>query len=90
MRDLMPVDRAAELAQRVRVDLRAAATHHLGPLAGAVWSSLRSSAAELDEALLRPWRSDRGLVVVTCPEVSALPWALLPSMRAGRSPSRCP
>ncbi|GAA2485904.1 CHAT domain-containing protein [Terrabacter carboxydivorans] len=83
LRDLMPADRAAELAQRVRVDLRAAATHHLGPLAGAVWSSLRSSAAELDDALLRPWRSDRGLVVVTCPELSALPWALLPSM-AGR------
>src|SRR6476660_4808022 len=83
MRELMPADRAAELAQRVRVDLRAAATHHLGPLAGAVWSSLRSSAAELDEALLRPWRTDRGLVVVTCPELSALPWALLPSM-AGR------
>ncbi|WP_374967694.1 CHAT domain-containing protein [Terrabacter sp. BE26] len=81
LRDLMPVDRAAELAQRVRVDLRAAATHHLGPLAGAVWSSLRSSAAELDEALVRPWRSDRGLVVVTCPEVSALPWAVFPSMR---------
>jgi len=81
LRDLMPVDRAAELAQRVRVDLRAAATHHLGPLAGAVWSSLRSSAAELDDALMRPWRSDRGLVVVTCPEVSALPWAVFPSMK---------
>ena len=83
MRDLMTADRAAELAQRVRVDLRAAATHHLGPLAGAVWSSLRASAVELDDALARPWRSDRGLVVVTCPELSALPWALLPSM-AGR------
>ncbi|GAB3888414.1 CHAT domain-containing protein [Terrabacter terrigena] len=81
LRDLMPIGRAAELAQRVRVDLRAAATHHLGPLAGAVWSSLRSSAAELDDTLLRPWRSERGLVVVSCPEVSALPWALLPSMR---------
>ncbi|MGO4596984.1 CHAT domain-containing protein [Terrabacter sp. 2RAF25] len=81
LRDLMPVERAAELAQRVRVDLRAAATHHLGPLAGAVWSSLRSSAAELDDALLRPWRSDRGLVIVSCPEVSVLPWAVLPSMR---------
>ncbi|MBW8730372.1 MAG: CHAT domain-containing protein [Terrabacter sp.] len=80
LRDLMPADRAAELAQRVRVDLRAAATHHLGPLAGAVWSSLRASATELDEGLLRPWRTDRGLVVVTCPELSALPWALLPSM----------
>ncbi|MGO4601904.1 CHAT domain-containing protein [Terrabacter sp. 2YAF2] len=80
MRELVAADRAAELAQRVRVDLRAAATHHLGPLAGAVWSSLRASAAELDDALLRPWRSDRGLVVVTCPELSALPWALLPSM----------
>src|SRR6478609_7729848 len=80
MRDLMTSDRAAELAQRVRVDLRAAATHHLGPLAGAVWSSLRASAVELDDGLLRPWRSDRGLVVVTCPELSALPWALLPSM----------
>ncbi|NUR81314.1 MAG: CHAT domain-containing protein, partial [Dermatophilaceae bacterium] len=81
LRDLMPIERAAELAQRVRVDLRAAATHHLGPLAGAVWSSLRSSAAELDDALIRPWRSDQGLVVVSCPEVSALPWAVLPSMR---------
>jgi hypothetical protein len=81
LRDLMPIDRAVELAQRVRVDLRAAATHHLGPLAGAVWSSLRSSATELDDALIRPWRSDRGLVVVSCPEVSALPWAVLPSMR---------
>ncbi|HET9631246.1 MAG TPA: CHAT domain-containing protein [Terrabacter sp.] len=80
MRDLMPAGRAAELAQRVRVDLRAAATHHLGPLAGAVWSSLRASANELDEALVRPWRSGRGLVVVTCPEVSALPWAVFPSM----------
>lgn len=80
MRDLMPAGRAAELAQRVRVDLRAAATHHLGPLAGAVWSSLRASASELDDALIRPWRSGRGLVVVTCPEVSALPWAVFPSM----------
>ncbi|WP_020143618.1 CHAT domain-containing protein [Terracoccus sp. 273MFTsu3.1] len=80
LRDLMPADRAAELAQRIRVDLRAAATHHLGPLAGAVWSSLRASATELDDGLLRPWRTDRGLVVVTCPELSALPWALLPSM----------
>jgi tetratricopeptide (TPR) repeat protein len=82
LRDLMPVERATELAQRVRVDLRAAATHHLGPLSGAVWSSLRSSAAELDAGLLQPWRSSRGLVLVTCPELSALPWALLPSMRA--------
>ncbi|GAA2155662.1 CHAT domain-containing protein [Humibacillus xanthopallidus] len=82
LRDLMPADRATELAQRVRVDLRAAATHHLGPLSGAVWSSLRSSAAELDAGLLQPWRSSRGLVLVTCPEVSALPWSLLPSMRA--------
>ena len=81
LRDLMPASRATELAQRVRVDLRAAATHHLGPLSGAVWSSLRSSAAELDAGLLQPWRSSRGLVLVTCPEISALPWALLPSMR---------
>ena len=80
VRDLMPVDRAVELAQRIRVDLRAAATHHLGPLGAAVWSSLRASVAELDEALMRPWHSQRGLVVVTCPELSALPWALLPSM----------
>ena len=82
LRDLMPAARATELAQRVRIDLRAAATHHLGPLSGAVWSSLRSSVAELDAGLLRPWRSSRGLVLVTCPEISALPWALLPSMRA--------
>ena len=82
LRDLMPVERATELAQRIRVDLRAAATHHLGPLSGAVWSSLRASAAELDAGLIKPWRSSRGFVLVTCPEVSALPWALLPSMRA--------
>ena len=50
LRDLMPADRAAELAQRIRVDLRAAATHHLGPLGGAVWSSLR---AERDRARRR-------------------------------------
>ncbi|WP_404390619.1 CHAT domain-containing protein [Humibacillus xanthopallidus] len=81
LRDLMPASRATELAQRVRVDLRAAATHHLGPLSGAVWSSLRSSAAELDAGLLQPWRSSRGLVLVTCPEISGLPWALLASMR---------
>jgi tetratricopeptide (TPR) repeat protein len=83
LHDLMPVREAAELAQRVRVDLRAASTHHLGPLAGAVWGSLRSSAAALDAGLLAGLRSNRGLLVVTCPEVSGLPWALLPSM-AGR------
>ncbi len=82
VRDLMPLPEAAELARRVRVDLRAAATHHLGPLAGAVWGSLRSSADRLDAAIIRPWRSSRGgLVLVTCEEMSALPWALLPSMQ---------
>jgi tetratricopeptide (TPR) repeat protein len=80
LRDLMPVEQAVELAQRVRVDLRMASTHHLGRFESAVWASLRASAAGLDDALLRPWRSTRGLVVVTCPEVSALPWSLLPSM----------
>ncbi|MCU1537508.1 MAG: hypothetical protein JWP82_1859 [Humibacillus sp.] len=80
LRDLMPVQEAAELAQRVRVDLRMASTHHLGRFESAVWASLRAGTSTLDEALLRPWRSDRGLVVVTCPEVSALPWSLLPSM----------
>ncbi len=77
----MPLSEAAELARRMRVDLRAAATHHLGPLAGAVWGSLRSSADRLDRAVVRPWRSSSaGLVVVSCEELSALPWALLPSL----------
>lgn len=80
VRDLVPAERAAELARRVRVDLRAAATHHLGPVAGVVWSSLRATATELDDVLLRPFRSERGLVVVTSQEVSALPWAVFPSM----------
>ncbi|MGW5238385.1 CHAT domain-containing protein [Monashia sp. NPDC004114] len=83
LRDLMPIQRASELAQRIRVDLRAASTRHLGPLSSMVWGSLRASAAELDDAILRGWRASRGLVLVTCPEVSGLPWALLPSM-AGR------
>lgn len=83
VRDLMPLADATELARRVRIDLRAAATHHLGPLAGAVWGSLRSAVDRLDDAILRPWRSSRGgLVLVTCEELSALPWALLPSMHA--------
>ncbi|MEO7753147.1 MAG: CHAT domain-containing protein [Terracoccus sp.] len=81
LRDLMPLAEAAELARRMRVDLRAAATHHLGPFAGAVWGSLRSSADRLDRGVVRPWRSGAaGLVIVSCEELSALPWALLPSL----------
>ncbi len=81
LRDLMPLAEAAELARRMRVDLRAAATHHLGPLSGAVWGSLRSSADRLDRAVIGPWGSGAaGLVLVSCQEVSALPWALLPSL----------
>lgn len=81
VRDVMPRAEAEELARRVRVDLRAAATRNLGPLSQAVWGSLRSSVEQLDRALIRPWKSTRGgLVLVTCPEMSALPWALLPSL----------
>lgn len=81
LRDLMPLGEAAELARRIRVDLRTAASHRLGPLGPAVWGSLRSSAQRLDAALVRPWRSTSGgLVLVSCEQVSALPWALLPSM----------
>ncbi|MDN5797879.1 MAG: CHAT domain-containing protein [Intrasporangium sp.] len=81
LRELMALERAVELAQRIRADLRAAATQHLGELRSAVWGSLHSAATELDDALMRPWRLDAaGLVLVTCQEVSALPWALLPSL----------
>ena len=81
LRDLMAVDEATEAAHRVRVDLRTAASLRLGSLGAAVWGSLRSSAARLDEALVRPWRSGAGgLVIVTCPQLSALPWSLLPSL----------
>ncbi|MDN5790757.1 MAG: CHAT domain-containing protein [Micrococcales bacterium] len=80
VRDIMPLEEAVELARRVRVDLRTAATQRLGPFGHAVWGSLRSSAEHLDEGLIRPWRSSRGLVLVSCEQVSALPWALLPSL----------
>jgi tetratricopeptide (TPR) repeat protein len=80
-RDLLPLPVAAELAHRIRVDLRLAATRDLGLLEPAVWGSLRESASRLDEAVIRPWGADAaGLVLVTCHEVSALPWALLPSL----------
>ncbi|WP_347354411.1 CHAT domain-containing protein [Intrasporangium sp.] len=84
IRQLMPLGRVVELAHRVRADLRVAATQRLGALGPAVWGSLRGDAAELDDALMRPWRlAAAGLVLVTSHEVSALPWALLPSL-AGR------
>lgn len=81
LRELMPLAEAGELAQRVRMDLRAAATLRLGPLTNAVWRSLETDVARLDDALVRPWRAHReGLVLVTCREVSGLPWALFPSL----------
>lgn len=81
VRDLMPRARAVELAKRVRSDLRAASTRTLGPLSGSVWGSLNACAAELDAALIRPWRvRGRGLVITTCEDVSALPWATFPSL----------
>lgn len=84
VRDVMARAEAEEVARRIRVDLRAAATRHLGPMSRAVWGSLHASADQLDRALIRPLKSSRGgLVMVTCPELSALPWALLPSL-AGR------
>jgi tetratricopeptide (TPR) repeat protein len=84
VRDLMARGEAEELARRIRVDLRAAATRHLGPMSQTVWGSLRASAKRLDDSLVRPWKAARaGLVLVTCEELSALPWALLPSL-AGR------
>jgi tetratricopeptide (TPR) repeat protein len=84
VRDLMARAEAEELARRIRVDLRAAATRHLGPMSQAVWGSLRASVQRLDDTLVRPWKAARaGVVLVTCEELSALPWALLPSL-AGR------
>ncbi|WP_076261260.1 CHAT domain-containing protein [Intrasporangium flavum] len=81
VRDLMPLAEAVELAHRIRVDLRTAATRELGPFAPAVWGSLRAAAERLDAAAVRPWGLRRtGLVLVTCEEVSALPWSLLPSL----------
>ncbi|MBB2987526.1 CHAT domain-containing protein [Terracoccus luteus] len=83
LRDLMPLAEAREVARRIRLDLRAAATQHLGALAGVVWRSLETDVARLDDALVRPWRAQRaGLVLVTSPEVSTLPWALCPSLVA--------
>lgn len=80
-RDLMDLREASELARQVRLDLRAAATQQLGPLHSAVWRSLETSVARLDDAVIRPWRAHRqGLVLVTSPQVSALPWALFPSL----------
>ena len=82
VKDLMSLDAADSLSSRLRADLRVAATRRLGPLEYAVWGSLRSTAARLDEALLAPWGlGGRGVVVVACEQVSALPWALLPTLR---------
>lgn len=81
LRDLMPLDAAVELARQIRVDLRVAATQQLGALGTAVWGSLREAVEVLDRAVIRPWRAETtGVVLVTSPEVSALPWALLPSL----------
>lgn len=81
LRDLMPLAEASERARRVRVDLRAAATRQLGPLSTAVWTSLETDVARLDDAIVRPWRAHReGVVLVTCPEVRALPWSIFPSL----------
>lgn len=80
-RDLMALGEANELARRARIDLRAVATRQLGPLRAAVWRSLETTVARLDDAVVRPWRAHRrGLVLVTSPEVSLLPWALFPSL----------
>lgn len=84
VKDLMDLGTGAEVARRLRADLRVAATHRLGPMESAVWGSLRAGAGRLDEALLGPWHvGDRGIVLVTSAELSALPWSLLGSL-AGR------
>lgn len=81
MCDLMPLAEASELARLLRTDLRAAATSAVGPLTAAVWRSLRATLSRLDHGLLQPWRARSvGLVLITCPEVSALPWGLAPSL----------
>ena len=81
VRDLMSRADAVELAHWIRVDLRSVATRDLGPFAAAVRGSLRAAATALDERLVAPWRvRASGLVIVTCEEVSALPWSLLPSL----------
>ncbi|MEO5743360.1 MAG: CHAT domain-containing protein [Terracoccus sp.] len=81
LRDLIDLAEVIELARRIRLDLRAAATQQAGPLTAMVWRSLESDAARLDNAVIRPWRArQEGLVLVTTPEVSALPWALCPSL----------
>ena len=81
LRDLIDLAEAVELARRIRLDLRTAATQQAGPLTAMVWRSLESDAARLDDAVIRPWRTrQEGLVLVTTPEVSALPWALCPSL----------
>ncbi len=74
----------AETSRRLRADLQAAATHELGPMRAAVWSSLRAGLDDLDRTVVRPCGLARPRVVVVPHRgTAALPWGMLPSL-AGR------
>ena len=78
---LAPTGEVTELVRRIRADLDALALPSLPEqIAAAVRSSLRSSLARLDEALLRPLAVDGRSLVASCSgPLAVLPWSLLPS-----------
>jgi hypothetical protein len=77
---------AEETARQLHADLDALAPDHLPrPLAEAVAASARRRAERLDQLLVRPLLDllgDRELVVVPIGPLYALPWSVLPSLRA--------
>ena len=81
VRDLASRGAITETASRLRADFRMTATRQLGAMGAAVWSSLRSSAAALDDDLIRPWLDDdHGVVIVPSQDLSAITWSVLPSL----------
>ena len=77
------IDDVAEQVRRVRADLDVLAQPRLpGGLRSAAERSLRRSAGLLDEALVRPLRTDAALVVISTGMLGQVPWGLLPSLRA--------
>ncbi|WP_370641812.1 CHAT domain-containing protein [Amycolatopsis sp. TNS106] len=79
-------ERAAEAARMLNVDLDALAPDRLpAPLVQAVLASARKQAERLDGQLVRPLEAllgDRGLVVVPTGPLFAVPWGVLPALRA--------
>lgn len=82
LHDLGAAGRIIELAQRVRADLDVAGRFELGHFREQVWASLTKAMRNLDALVLRGRTSpDRRLVIVPHRHLTAVPWAMAPSLR---------